>query len=73
MKSIMKDITKYDKNDIRRNNNKKRDFFMRTSLVILGILSLLTFLYIYLICSRSEISLSQAIFLQVLEDLISYK
>lgn len=48
MKSIMKDIMKYDKNDIRRNNNKKRDFFMRTSLVILGILSLLTFLYIYL-------------------------
>lgn len=48
MKYIMEDIIKYDKNDSRRNYNDTRDNFMRITLVILFLLSFLTFLYIYL-------------------------
>lgn len=48
MNSIMEDIIKYDKNDIRRDNNHKRDFFMRCVLLIISLLTILFIIYIYL-------------------------
>ena len=51
MREIMEDIIKYDKNDSRRNNNKKRDFFMRALLFILSLISLITIIYFYCVPS----------------------
>ena len=51
MKAIMEDIIRYDKADIRRDHNHKRDLFMRCSLIIFCLLVLITIIYFYFFAS----------------------